>query len=407
MNFLSDDVLTTGAGLNTGTNTGGIEGLLQNKLFLQYLSGAGSALQQGQPVAPALDKITNQSISAQNYAKLLSKLLGSDESKGTFSNKGLNLTIPASELKSGAFLGDNPLGNPLSTTSTQTQALTSSSSPAPSPSINPNQMGVVNPFAGSPLRNISASDLAGLTTQDLSTILSGALSVEQLKQKKVSDVIDSMYKQAQISKMEKGDSLDQAFPVDVPGVGKVTHRQWSTMPDKEKQYALFVNMAKQLGDKDIMSKEEYESYVDSLKPNERTRFLKDLLKDPKLMQAEKSLRQAGATNISLDTKLTEKKAMSDVETRNYFAKGEHITDLNKHMEKADFANVPGKAGSAEYIANVANAKANEGINFIKSKILAGGGTLAAPTRFEKDGKTMVWTVKWPDGEVKEIRAGVR
>lgn len=397
MNFLSDDVLTTGAGLNTGTNTGGLEGLLQNKLFLQYLSGAGSALQQGQPIGPALDKITNQSISAQNYAKLLSKLLGSDESKGTFSNKGLNLTIPASELKSGAFLGDNPLG----ILSTQTPTPTPTPAQPPSTFINPNQMGVVNPFAGSPLRNISASDLAGLTTQDLSTILSGALSVEQLKQKKVSDVIDSMYKQAQIAKIEKGDPLDEDYPVMVPGMGRVSNRQWSSLPEDEKRYALFVNKAKQLGDQDIMSKEEFEVWTASMKPSERTKFLNDLIKDPKLMRAEKSLRQAGATNISLDTKLTEKKAMSELGGQLYFNDPKWTSDLDKHMEKADFANVPGKG--AEYVANVNKAKMREKINFIESKIIGGGGSIVG---VKKKGKMGIWTVKWPSGDIKEIRYGL-
>ena len=50
--------------------------LFNNPLFLQYLSGAGSAISQGQPISAGLDPITQSTISAQNQHKLIQNFLG-------------------------------------------------------------------------------------------------------------------------------------------------------------------------------------------------------------------------------------------------------------------------------------------------------------------------------------------
>jgi len=60
-------------------------------LLLQYLSGAGSALAQGQPIAPALGQITQQNITAQSYAGLLQRILGGG-GKMTLDKDKFNLT---------------------------------------------------------------------------------------------------------------------------------------------------------------------------------------------------------------------------------------------------------------------------------------------------------------------------
>ncbi len=74
--------------------------LLKNKLLLQYLSGAGSALSSGQPVAPALDQISQQNISSQNYAKLLQGILKDAASPDSTSK----VTFDGSKLKFDADL---------------------------------------------------------------------------------------------------------------------------------------------------------------------------------------------------------------------------------------------------------------------------------------------------------------
>jgi len=380
--------------------SGGLSSLLQNKLFLQYLAGAGQDLSEGKPIGTNVNKITQQNISAQNYAKLMDKALGSDDTKMTLSNKGINLSIPTSELKGGSFLGDNPLSqNPVQNTTVQ---------PITSTSTTPSQLGTVNPFVGSQLGNLSASDLAGLSPQEISSVFSTAMNVENLKQKRISDIADSLYKQKQMEHIdsqirkegrEKIDPLEQEFPISVPGLGRVTNRQWSSLPDKDKQYALFVSKAKQLGDGDIMSKEEYGAYLESMKPNERVQFLNELIKNPKLMSVEKSLRQAGATNISLDSKLTEKKAMSELSGQLYFNDPKWTGEIDKHMKEVDIQ-AKGKAGSQEFKDNYRKAKMKEKIGFIEGKIVGGGGTI---DKVRKEGKIGIWTVKWPSGDTKEIK----
>ena len=75
-------------------------GLLQNKLFLQYLAGLGADLSAAgadtskgfQPTN--VNAITQQNIQSQNMMKLLKSLLGPDGTKATFRKTGINLTIP-------------------------------------------------------------------------------------------------------------------------------------------------------------------------------------------------------------------------------------------------------------------------------------------------------------------------
>lgn len=308
MNFLADDVLTTGAGLNTGAGTGGgFTDLLQNKLFLQYLSGAGSALQQGQPIGPALNQVTQQNISAQNYVGLLKKLLGPDESKGTFSNKGLSLNIPASELKSGAFLGDNPL-NTISNSTTQTPT------PAPTNTINPNHIGTVNPFVTSQ-PDISASDLAGLTTQDIGNVLSGVMSVKQLEQKRLSDISDAMYKNIH-GKYLESQILGNTPSITIPGTDiKLTRDEyikWYAAANKDERTAAVKNFeyAKAKGYKgDFMQFQDsakttnQKDYAAAVEGGYSRGFNQWLL----------DMKKAGATNLSIDTKAETKRALDVVE----------------------------------------------------------------------------------------------
>ena len=75
--------------------------LLENKLLLQYLSGAGAALSQGKPIGPALNDVTQQNIKSQNYIGLLKKILGDAAnpetgSKASFDGKGLTYKMDMS-----------------------------------------------------------------------------------------------------------------------------------------------------------------------------------------------------------------------------------------------------------------------------------------------------------------------
>jgi len=145
--------------------TNALSDLFQNKLFLQYLSGAGAAIGSGKNIAEGLNPITQQNISSQNYMKLLKKMLEGnipDGGKMTMDKDGLSMKIPSSalNLEGGGVASENR------------EYL----SRAKGTFINP---------SSSPL-DVSSADLAGLTTRDISQALSGALGIKEIEQKKVS-----------------------------------------------------------------------------------------------------------------------------------------------------------------------------------------------------------------------------
>lgn len=86
--------------------------LLQNRLFLSYLSGAGAAMQLGDPISAGLDPITQQTIGAQskhelqtNYMKMLQQMLGGIPAGGKLSGDrdSLTIKIPTSALAKDDF----------------------------------------------------------------------------------------------------------------------------------------------------------------------------------------------------------------------------------------------------------------------------------------------------------------
>lgn len=197
-------------------------GLLQNKLFLQYLAGLGADLSAAgadtskgfQPTN--VNAITQQNIQSQNMMKLLKSLLGPDGTKATFSNTGINLTIPKeSQMFSNILQGTGEGG-----------VWEGMAPPLGAPKIQPNQASmqgggstVVNPFVENQSSfDISPSDLAGLTTQDISTVLG-------MKMKRDENIADSAYK---AKLMENIDSEIEARrpKFEIPGIGAVNASQY-------------------------------------------------------------------------------------------------------------------------------------------------------------------------------------
>lgn len=357
----------------------GLSNLMQNKLFLQYLSGAGQDIASGQPISANVNQITQQNIAAQNYMKLLQRMLSGEVPEGgkvTMDSKGMKIDIPK-----GGETSDSGKQLSLGVTGATGQNEASGLGPL----MLQGGLGFLNPST-SPLGDISGADLAGLTTQDISSALEGALGVEALRQKTIRDMLSAIPEQPDI------------FPISVPGVGQVSTEQWKALPTSEKEYAAYVHAAKQLGDEDIMTREEFKT----IDPTNRAQFLRELMENPELAKMEKELREAGATRISLGEKLAEKKAISELEGQLYFKDPDWIDDLNKHLSSEA---VLDKLFTLEpEDRNL--AKAEETIKFIENKIKAGGGTIQ-DVKWAEDGTTMIWTVKWPSGDVETIRYGVR
>jgi len=223
-----------------------LNSIFGNKLLMQYLSGAGGAISSGQPIGAALNKITQQSISAQGqaalnkkYIEILSNMLGGKIPEGgsfklTSDSKGIKheMFVPkldpspeiAADMMSGNFL------NPSSSSSvgasdepgvTTAPAAVSPDIPtptsAPTPIPTPASTDVASPLT---MPDMSASDLAGLSAADVSRALSGALGVAELKQKMRVDPLDAAYKRALIRQIDTGIAAKTPVYVDpATGIG--------------------------------------------------------------------------------------------------------------------------------------------------------------------------------------------
>lgn len=277
---------------------GGLGSLFQNKLFLQYLSGVGNSIAAGKGLAAGADPITQQNIQSQNMMKLLKTLLGPDGTKATFSNTGMNLTVPKeSAMFSGMLQGTEPGGifegmaPPLGAPSP---------SPTPAPVSTPSTGGgssVANPFAGGQsIPDISASDLAGLTTQDISSALGMKMRQDEISAERPYKelLMKNIQSEIKARELKAINPEDMQFPIVVPSVGPVSLRQWNALPKDQQEYAAYVHSAQQIKGTKIKTKEEF----DTLKPSERENFLRSAMKDPNLMAAAERLAKAGAMSIS-------------------------------------------------------------------------------------------------------------
>jgi len=166
--------------------------ILNNKLFLQYLSAAGADISAEKGLGPNVNAVTQQNIQAQNMMKLMKQFLGPDGSKATFSKDGVKINIPQDSPIMSSFLSgdETPKSTPIPEASTQIpstqQPTTQPTSTQPIPTqptpAQPERNIVQNPFNS----GFSAADLAGLTPQDISAAF--AYKMKQAEMSKPGEV---------------------------------------------------------------------------------------------------------------------------------------------------------------------------------------------------------------------------
>ena len=373
----------------------GLSILLENKLFMQYLSGAGGAISAGQPAGPALNEVTQKNITAQNfskqqdrYMKILQGILSGEGevpegAKMTRDAKGTKFEIPSTALSmDGGGGGEVAAGG-------------GGVAPAgdPGAGINKELMSLINP-SSSQLGGSSASDLAGLTPQDISNALKGALSVEALKQQTVTDAVDMQLKQRQIESLTPS--------ITIPGTDiKLTNDQylkWYKEADKDERTAAIKNFeyAKEKG---------FSGSFEQFQDNAKTTHKKDY--DEAKSSGYKGtfnewmleMAKAGATTIGDIT--GREKAKGELEGQMYFKDPKWTDDVDEHMEDKS---VRQKLMNAE---DPTKAHASEKVTFIENRIMAGGGTIESIEWADDGKKVMIWTVKWPSGDTEKIRHGIR
>ena len=351
-----------GAGASGGI-IGGLEGLLQNQMFLQYLSGAGGAMSAGQPVGPALNDITQGNIKAQNYTALLKKLLAGG-GKMSMDKDNFSMKAPVAALSSkletaqpSAPTAPSQVPSPVSTTK---------------PIETDNDiMSFLNP-SSSPLDNLSGADLAGLTPGEISQALQFKFAQDELGQKKVSDLSDALYKQVQMGKLvaetEKLHSGEADKPADI----------------KTYEYAVKQGFKGSISDFKDSSKtgheKDYERAVEGGYSGDFNTWLTDMAR-------------AGAINLGEIGKREEAKA--GAESKSYFTSPKGLVkDVETHL------NDNTQLGQWEMADNPSKVKASMAAGYVRQKIVSSGGNIEG---VRVDGKNMVWTVKWPDGETSEVK----
>jgi len=351
-----------------------MDNLLQNKLFLQYLSGAGSALQAGQPISTGIDPVTQQTIGAQSkhelqtkYMKMLQEMLGGLPVGGKISGDkdNLSIKIPTSSLSTPTELAQEgsqlPGGSGVDWSKPESQGQLSAFL----------RGGTVNPYASPP--DVTAADLAGLTAADVSQALSGAMGVEGLRS-------DIAYKK---SLMEESRARVKVMQ---------TPKDERTAAIMNFEYAQSIEGGSYSGSFEDWEKEAktaHQKHYDQAVAEGYKGNFHDWLRDITALGG----------GLSLEEKITEKEAFADVKARKDF-----VDDLAKYVD--DFT------GSSEMRQKVSRAEADvegsgtvtkrlETAKHIEKGIIAKGGKIIGRPRME--GRVRIWEVKWRDGAVSEVR----
>ena len=354
----------------------GLGSLMENKLLLQYMSGAGADISAGRPIGQNVNAITQQNISSQNFMKMLQKLLGkgvdfksSADGKLTVSGEpGKVMELGGVE---GAANAEQPSGepNPLS--------------PPPSPAMN-------------------SADLAGLTPEMISQALQFKFGQEEFEQKKLSDVADITYKQA-LTRQAEATTAAATPSISIPGTDiKLTNSQyidWYKSANKDERTAAIKNF-------EYAQNKGYEGSFEEFQRESSTTHQKDFDRakedgyEGSFNEWMLEMAKAGAITIGEITGRAEAKA--DVDAVKYFTDPKGLSsDVDKYMKSEEVQNQLFEAG---FDPEVKDLTTNEiKVKFIEDKIVSTGGSIE-DVKFV-NGK-MSWTVKWPNGITETVSYGI-
>jgi hypothetical protein len=408
----------------------GLSNLFQNKMFLQFLASAGQDIMTSKP--GQLNAAVQQNISSQNYMKLLQQMLSGDIPEGgkiVHSDTGMQITVPRVK---------------------QPSALTSPDEMAPSIGTTPESIGAVSSGRGgvsmansfvTSQQGIRAADLAGVSPEMISQALQFKMMKEELGQKKFNDVMDAMYKGGMLSVAERNaavnerevgvnealvpvkesaaqadlinsyrqlaDSMREA-PIEVPGIGKLDLKSWDALEPKTKAYAYYVMNSKVTNpSKPVM---DYNSFTQQMDPTNLGRLYEQSQKDPAFRKFIFEYARAGAVNLGPAERALES---GGVEARVQLMDPAKLRDIvQKNIDNITDVDTLGKiyGGSVD---EQSTAKAEIAIKTIEGMITAGKGTIVTKPRWASDGRTIIWTVKWPpiagekEGKTEEIRYAVK
>jgi hypothetical protein len=349
--------------------------LFKNDTFLQGLSSIGSSIATGptgmkNPFVAGLDSFVQSNLMNKNFLKLLKGggkiAIDKDATKLHIPHTTQDTTSPV-EGASAAEMGAGDQVDGAENSSLGANVLKALSMILGGGMGTSNQTGgPVNPFGDA--SDIKLSDLAGLNPEMISNAMGLKLKQSELAQKSINDLNDMSYRNAVLAQNaphiqsqtalnkaqaenltpsiqvpgvpvpmnmddyikwennNKVEPLDKLSPYTVPGIGRVTNRQFQALPDNEKNYSIY---ATALGPNvKPMSRKEF----DKMEPTAQGKFLNELMSDPKKMAAEIKLRQSGATAINtFDQGIQRGKAaaITDVTAPDF------VSNIIKDLSKSD------------------------------------------------------------------------
>ena len=431
---------TTGVfagGVSPNISAGG-GGLDSNALFSLMLAGQ-SLMNFGSDTSKPIDMATpvGSYIGNINKAKMLNKQEKKDDQFMSMVKEALNpdTTSKLTIGPTGATMAYDPkttpmLKNLLSGEESFEGAIEPGVSPfsqlstpsVPTPSIGggpaaPSPFVPTQPIS-SGLDDITPGDLAGLTTKDITDILGAKHAQEQLKEQSYRDIVDAMYKGAVIKREGTAHITDKAYKEAL-----TAKAQQETEADKPvyeipgtkiklnaKDYLAHQKMLKETTPNEVKLyefalKQGFEGSIVDFKNADWTGHRKDYEKvksegyDKDFNTWMLEMAKAGA--INLGGKLEERDAIAARKGQEYFSDPKWTEDINKQtalFDKDQAWLIPEKDRPL--------AKAKVIVKTIEDKIAAGSGAIQSVV-MDKDGKTMVWTVKWPSGDVKTVKQAVR
>lgn len=391
---------------------------LINPLVAQYLAGLGADLMKyGGDTSKGLqlenvNAITNQSIKANSMKKLMSTILGDNDSKMTFGKDGATIKIPSNMLlEEGETAGggtsalntDTNVATMAAPSQAPVQTQAQPQTPAQPAAVS--EMPVA-PVRVNPFTNIGAADLAGIDSQTMIGLANMLHNKQQLDQMSYRDAVNTftdvpykkaLTKQAEAAAAENtpsvtitvGDKTMKVTPKDAIAWEKLKKE---TTPNEIKLYEYaqkhgFTGSIVDFKNADLTVHQK--DYNAAVKDGYKGNFNSWLLE------------QAKAGAINLGTKIEEKKAMSELAGQLYFNDPKWVDDIGKKVsdfEKDQAWLIPEKDRPL--------AKSRLIVKSIEDKITAGSGKIQSVV-MDEDGKTMVWTVNWPSGDTKVIRQAVK
>jgi hypothetical protein len=217
------------------------------------------------------------------------------------------------------------------------------------------------------LSGISDSDLAGLTPQDISSAIGLKMHQDELGRKKVSDIIDMMYKSEQLGASRIKSSIDLYKALKEDETAEMKNYNYAVKSGFKGSFMDFKDAARTTHQKD---------YDEAVRGGYKGSFNTWLLQ----------MQRAGASNITnvIDTY----KQKAQLEGYKYFMGKEWVDDVNKYLEG------PGWAEASKY-KDRSYGKNMAATNYIESKIEGAGGQIVDAKRQGNVGK---WKVKWPSGD---------